>query len=464
MNRQGTSIDGSLYELVARGTKDVYFFEDSAEAEHPFRWRLETYNSVLPEVRNTVPMFPPKWGRKVEWEMDLPGDVLTDVRIVINLPTWIPPSISSLNGKSVLQTTDGKSVGYSNGIGYFLFEKIEIYQDGLLIQEVTGDNLYILSRTRESWNQRILEDTTSGIHGGSALEIQRNATPGRMTLSVPFMGCQGNKNDVGFPICATRNVKYRIVATLRRFEHLIQTSGRDMAFDPCGKSFTYKTSSTGPAVPFTSLRRDQLEEPHLTLQTVQWYLSNADREKLANTVVNIPYRRFYNNTYYLGPSDYFSVANGGTSVCTRDIDASFLVQQISTYFRNSIDLMSGNYSNTSNASDTNGNYISEGAFYAAGKTRESSWPMRLWRNPIQHATQEYSAGIPLWILNWSASSMFPNGGINFTSLDKPFLQFTLLNTATNTILGQREVRMDILCESWAVFHVEKQRGALLFEN
>ena len=60
--------------------------------------------------------------------------------------------------------------------------------------------------------------------------------------------------------------------------------------------------------------------------------------------------------------------------------------------------------------------------------------------------------------------MFPNGGINFTSLDKPFLQFTLLNTASNTILGQREVRMDILCESWAVFHVEAQRGSLLFEN
>lgn len=473
MNRLGTSMDGALYELVARGVKDGYFFEDSEKAEHPFRWRMDTYNAVMPEVRNNVPLFPAKWGGKVEWEMDLPADILTNVRMVCTLPSWLPPSVHAINGKSVVELgSGGRRVGYCNGIGYFLFEKIEIYQDGLLLQQVSGDSLYALSRTRGSWNQRILEDKTSGIHSGSALDIQRNATPGRMTLTVPFMGCQGNKDDKGFPICATRHVKYRIVATLRPFEKLIETSAGDLCYNPCGIAATVVNSNGGQSNAFTTLRRDQLGEPTLYLQTTQWYLSNPDRENLMKKVADIPFRRFYENIYYLGPSDYFSVSNGGTSVCTRNIDASFHVQQVTTYFRNSIDLMSGKYYKTTNdagnGNGTENNYIQDAAFYAAGKTRESVWPMTLWRGPIQHATQEYRAGSvyggSYWTIHWGVSSMFPNGGINFTSLDKPFLQFTLYDTLVNPIIGQRETRMDNVCESWAVFHIENGRGSMLFEN
>jgi hypothetical protein len=38
--RNQTSIEGGLYELVARGEKDKYFIKDDKEALHPFNGHM----------------------------------------------------------------------------------------------------------------------------------------------------------------------------------------------------------------------------------------------------------------------------------------------------------------------------------------------------------------------------------------------------------------------------------------
>ena len=72
--RPETSLDGSLYELVARGEKDKYFFKDDVKSVQPFDFRYGAYPAVLPEVRQTVPITDCKFGNTVEFEFDFESE------------------------------------------------------------------------------------------------------------------------------------------------------------------------------------------------------------------------------------------------------------------------------------------------------------------------------------------------------------------------------------------------------
>ena len=128
MNRNQTSIEGGLYDLVARGAKDVYFTKDEKDAINPFDWRYERYPACLPEIRYTNPLNDVRFGQRVEWEFDLPADVLVEATLVITLPTWLPKEYV-LGNETNLTYADGNPslvYGYVNGIAYFLFESIQI--------------------------------------------------------------------------------------------------------------------------------------------------------------------------------------------------------------------------------------------------------------------------------------------------------------------------------------------------
>jgi hypothetical protein len=70
--RNQTSIDGSLYELAARGVKDTYFIKDDKDAVHPFQWTYDRWPASLPENRLTNPLNQPRWGQRCEFEFDFP--------------------------------------------------------------------------------------------------------------------------------------------------------------------------------------------------------------------------------------------------------------------------------------------------------------------------------------------------------------------------------------------------------
>jgi len=90
-SRNQTSIDGALYDLVARGVKDTYFTKDDKESVNPFDWRYERYPASLPEIRWTNPLNDPRFGQRCEFEFDLPGDVLVEASLVIDLPLGFQP-------------------------------------------------------------------------------------------------------------------------------------------------------------------------------------------------------------------------------------------------------------------------------------------------------------------------------------------------------------------------------------
>jgi hypothetical protein len=218
-----------------------------------------------------------------------------------------------LNANNIITDASGVTYGYTQGIGAFLFESIQFYQDQLLLQEFTGDFLYAWTHLQGTLNKEALAIKELGGHGGTPLEIQRNATPNKLYLRLPLIGCS-HPDDGGLPFVAVTSQKYRIRCKLRKLEDLVENSAGSIKPAPWLRSdLTYKTK-TNTVTPITVLTREQIGRPLITLETTQRYVRSETQAYLKKTPNQIPFIRPFENTLSLDPSDYVSVGNGMSSI------------------------------------------------------------------------------------------------------------------------------------------------------
>jgi hypothetical protein len=459
MLRSQTSAEGSLYELVARGVKDKFFIEDTNKAIHPFDWRYEKYPDSIPEERWTIPINPGRFGGRCEFTFELPADLLVEAYLRIELPSIFPPNIDLSSG-TVLDN-EGYAYGYVNGIAYFLFEKIEIYQDKILLQEVSGDSLFAAALTKKSYNQSLLTDKLAGIHDGSSLGIMRNGLD-YLELCLPMIGC--GEGDSGLPICCLRDQPFRLRLTLRPIEKLIESNGPYV--DPWKRNLIYNTSSG--SINFKGLPYDMIKQPTLSLRTKQLYLSNETRESLSKETIEIPYIRYFDNVFNINQLDYNSVQNGGSASIVRYLDASYTVERIVTFFRNMLDIRLNRLWKFNNNLG-NGQYYNTIKLTIAVRIREEAWNSSVWQNVVANAKETRTSSKNIAIMNWSrgwrisdkpTASREPNGGINFTTADRPMLTLVLNDVLIDPTLGYKQVNMNSCCESWALYKIRNRRGGL----
>ena len=254
--RAGLKTEGGLYEAIARGNKDTFFFEqDPEKAINPFENRYDRIPPNLQELRRIPPLNGAEFGRSCEFEFDTAGDIFLRPTILIDLPSWYPPSPAALNPSLLFtEQATGNTYGYTNGVGYFMFKKIQIFQDKLLLQELTGDSLFALRASRGSLNSAYMENTLAGFHDGTAASIAANATPARIRLELPFLGGRN-----GFPSIAMRKQTFKLRLELRQVEDIIESSdpAATAAPKPWGATFIsmeYVGQTTSP----TTITRSQL--------------------------------------------------------------------------------------------------------------------------------------------------------------------------------------------------------------
>lgn len=460
------NLDGPLYELVSRGNKDVYFQEDSKDAQSLFDNRYAPSAPVLHELRRIPPLNTPDFGRSSEFQLEIAGDVIVSPTLIIDLPTWIPNQYAALNPTSVVQDTAGVTYGYTKGIGYFLFEKIQILQDNILLQEFSGDALWIQSRARESLNHALLQNVLTGSNMNmSGLTIGRNATPGRLRLPLPLVGTQ-SLEDGGFPMLKLPNQAYKVRVFLRRLEDLVEASdGREKPV-PWGRTdFQIQSTESGAFTNFTTLNRDSIGTPTLMLETRHIYTNDPTREALKKTTLDIPFERVYENVFSQNPLEYASPA----PIITRRLDARHPCSRIILAFRSWQDMRRNQLWKIS--SDISGNeYYSQMKFVIAGRDREQVWGPLVWRDIESHAKEERDAGLALATMNFGLGdrkglraptvSRQPDGTINMTTADRPTLWIEL----TDIISGQKRSELRVVVETWAIFRAENDRGTFVFAN
>lgn len=465
--------DGALYELVARGNKDKYFQADTITAVSPFRNNYKKIPAFIHELRKIPPINNTDFGKVVEFDFEVAGDVFTHPTILIDLPSWLPSEYASINYKSVIEDSNGNTYGYTKGIGYFLFSNIQIYQDQILLQEFSGDALYATRITRGSINSAMLENKLIGYHDGSKLSIGRNATPSTLRLELPLIGCQSAK-DGGFPSFAVRSQTVRLRLTLRKLEDLVETSNSQVKPTPWDRpssdinALQIKTSSTGSFTKFSTLDRYKIDKPTLYLETRHIYVDNTSQKELVENSSEYPYSRLFENILYFNNSEYAPLLRGAIASVTRRIDAVYPTSRLIFFLRSKTDIDANRLWKIT-ANTTSQEYYNNIKLLIASKDREHLFSPLLWNLMSQHSKEDRYSGIGLGIMNWDLDSQQgkqppfarqPEGGINFSEADKPTI-YMELQDISDTI---KNTEMRVILDSWSIYETENRRGGLKYAN
>jgi hypothetical protein len=500
---------GALFELVARGNKDVYFLKDSTESVFPYDASYKSSAHHLAERRTMVPINGTAWGNTFEVEIDPYGDVLTDCEFEIELPSWIPslPLVKddsqlydpeTVNSLYPITSSSGnRSYGYVNYVGYFLFERIQFYQDQFLIQEWSGDGLLAKQLSEGSYNSSFLQQTLGGLN--SPIDpvtdlplvrgIQLRATPGHLRVKIPLPGTQC-PGDAGFPLVAMAWQKFRIKATLRSLEDLVVCSGdiskQNPLFYPWNVPEFKYIGEDGIENRFQPIPLSQIGNPTILLSTIQQYVPPRIQEELRSNPIQIPFRRQFENNFTFGELDYIPLDKGGSAAVKRRLDGRHPTEKIFWFFRtqnaldrNQLDNFYNDYFDDKTATATQPYPIPFGSFYyrmklvIAGRDRESDYEPYLWQDISQACKDEKASGLGIGEMKWTTGEKYgaiypierqPEGTVNFTTADRPTLHLDLVNINTNPWILQRKSEFRVFTEGWDVYDVREGRGRLLFAN
>lgn len=467
---------GALYELVARGVKDTYFFEDGPGAVNPFSWKYEKYPAVQTESRHLRPLNACAFDRTILIDIDQYGDILQSAAIHVRLPSWIPPQYRPYIKRGVIRAdvSSNPAYGYTSGPAYALFSKIEILQDNILLQEVTGDALYMLSRHEGSWNRHHYADELAGVYDvNDPLAIQRSADPDRTyIIPLPFIS--------DFPLVAVRGQRFRARLTLRDIKDIVVCSDTGLArpapwSETAFRVWTSPTDVSGTA--FKPLGLAELDPPSVSLEVVQTYLSNEDRDTLAKATYVIPYRRYItHNTSSIGPLTYatYDAEPPVPPAIVRNYDGLYYVDRIYTAVRSDRSLQSGRRTTYNNVTVSGEQYILSLQSAYGSTVRDQDWSALVWNKLAQHAHESYASATSAFIQNYGftphiidadpmKTSYSVVSGLNYSEAVDPNLRL-VLNDIEPDFNGVKAAKLDILLSATAFYAVEKGRGGLLFGN
>ena len=386
--------------MLARGNKDLYFQSDTLSSLSPFRNNYKRIPAYVNELRKIPPMNNIDFGKTIEFEFEVAGDLFTHPTLCIDLPSWLPPNYASLNYKSIVTDLSDNSYGYTKGIGYFLFETIQVYQDQILIQEFSGDALYATRLSRGSLNSAILENELIGFHDGSAVSIGRNATPTTLRLELPLLGCQ-HKDDGGFPSFGVRQQVFRLRCKLRKLEDLVESSDGQSKPEPWNLkkqrvsnqfvNFKVILDSEGTTQYFNSLERYTIEQPVIYLETRHVYVDPDTQKRLVESDLELPFSRLYENIFHFTEKDYRPLSIGALADTTKRIDAVHPASRMVFFMRQYTDIQKNRLWKL--ISDVSNNeYYNNISFLIGSRDRESLFSPRVWNVISQHAKEERYSG------------------------------------------------------------------------
>ena len=459
--------EGALYELVSRGNKDVYFFQDFPDSKFLFDNAYEPQAPYSYEIRSVPPQNSVEFGRTVEFNIDIIGDIMTHPTLLIQLPTWLPSIQAELCKKSIVTDESGVSYGYVNGIAYFLFQQIQIFQDNILLQEFSGDSLWAIAKTCGTYGQEFVTSQLTGEHDGSLLSISRNSAPSTLRLELPILGCQNGSSSTGFPLRSATKHSYRVRCKLRKLEDLVESSDGQVKPTPWDLPTLQQRTSPTSVVSFVPIARSDILPLTLRLETRQIYVPRELQIELESKPQKVPFRRFFENTFSQTSLDYASVLAGGVSPASRRLDGRHPTSRMLWFFRSQVDLNKNRLWKVN--TDQNTPYYNTVSLQIAGQARELPRTPLVWRDINNHAKEDLDTGNDIATMNWTlgaiapirfpASTSQPTGTINMTTADRPTFYIDLANPYSST----PNTQLTVITEGWALFQTDGSGRAEVFQ-
>lgn len=461
-----SSRSGGLLELVARGKKDVFF-----TANPVTRFFHSVYTRSSPFVKEIHVMKPrniPEWGRYVDFDLEHRGDFIKNVYLRLELPTWLPASASKANRTGIVTDLSGVTYGYTNNIGFQILDKIQFFQDQVLISETYGELLEW--RLRQSYTNAttyVLGEEI-GSRNESALAIGRSATPPVLRIPIPILGWQALK-DPGIPMLALKNQRFRIRIHLRKLEEVIVASDGRLRPQPWnGIPLSIQYVKDGP------IDTSQITEPFsvmktlgVSLETTQMYVMPDVQLFIKSQTLRIPYASAQFQQYTI-EDNQMTAAALSSSVFNFPMKIDFIgsTERMLLGFRSEACTLAGQRTQLSAVPNTIRLNI-------ANIDRLKQWLVPVLREVTsywKHARMALDMANPdlpqeVYTLTFGGMDrMMPAGTFNLTRASQPNLYITLNSFPYDIRTIRRTMYALLYAETWNVFEIRNGKGQMMFDD
>jgi hypothetical protein len=454
---------GGLLELVARGKKDLFF-----QSNPSVSYFHSVYRRVAPfveEVYVSQPKNAPEWGKWLEFDLEHRGDLIRKLYLRVTLPTWLPETYAAVNKKTVITDTSGVAFGYTNNIGFQMIEKIQLFQDQVLIQELYGEYLDWRLRQLNSLATTYVIAASVGARGDTSLEIGRSATPGHLRIPIPLIGWE-NVGDSGFPMAAMRKQRFRLRILLRNVENVVVASDTRLNPNPWNKAFQIRRSPTAAPEVFTTLGKHAMRQIQVSLETTQVYVQKDIQEWLRIQEWRIPYRQAQYQAFTIEDNQWNAASSVASFSLPFRLDFVGPANRLLMGFQQEGDRLSGWNSLLERP-------VNQLRLNIANIDRIQSFPPEVfqdvtsyWKN--QRAAQnQANLDKPHAVFTMTfggKDSRQPAGTLNFTRSTPPELWATLASIPIHSRTRSRKAFLHVYAESWKIWQIREEKGMCMVDE
>jgi hypothetical protein len=465
-----TSRAGGLLELVARGKKDIFF------TANPIVSRFHSvYTRAAPFTKETYiakPRNDADWGRWVDFDIEHRGDLLHETYLRIELPTWLPTAAAAANPRGIVTDADGVTYGYCNNIGFQIIQKIQFFNDQILIHEIHGEYLDWRLRQLYTMNTTFVVADDVGSRGESALAIGRAATPRQLRVPIPILGWQ-HLGDPGLPLVALRNQRFRMRVHLRNLDEVVVASDRRIRPAPWGgKPLRVQSSKGGPVdTSLVTLRRTEMKKPCLSLECGYTYVGADIATFLRAGTWQIPF-------YHVQFQESTIEDNVMTAAVSSSVQIPILADCIGSVdhmlvgFRSEASTLSGERHILRSVDDSP--YVRTIRLNIANIDRLKQWPTQIYRDVSSYWKQTRGA-LDLGAANGRLQEIYtlsfggfdldyPAGTLNFTRAVQPTIFVNLNSVSYDPRIVSRKTFVLLYARSWNVFEIKNGIGKSMFDD
>jgi hypothetical protein len=461
-----SSRSGGLLELVARGKKDIFFTSNPQVCF--FHSVYTRFSPFTKEIFLAKPRNNPEWGRFVDFDIDHRGDVLKHLYLRISLPSWIPPTLTNINKTGLITDLSGVSYGYTNSVGFLMIDKIQYFNDNLLLFEYFGTHMDWRSKqTYETGTVALFSDDI-GRRPDTIAGIARSAGAS-LRVPIPMLGWQ-RLEDPGLPLSALRGGRYRIRVHLRPYTDILVAS--DSRIKPNPFNMPLKVQEVQDGVIDTSQKSLPpvcMKGLDISLETTYFYLPNDVNTWLKAATLRFPFRTVQQQIYTLEDNIMNAASTGVTANFPLALEYNGPVDRLLVGIRSEANTLSGQLNNLSPPGG--GAFIRSMRLNIANIDRVKSWDIPVFREVSSYWKNKRISmgpnGNPEEVYTVSFGGFdynSPSGTVSFTRAVLPTLYLVLGSTAYDTRTISRKAYAIVYAEAWNIYEIGSGRGKLMFDD
>jgi len=390
---------------------------------------------------------------------------MKDPVLIIDLPTWLPPNEATINRNALITDLSGVEFGYTQDVGLLMIEKVQFFNDQLLIHEFWGQ--WLEWRSGMQPNSGIYA-ALAGRHLPLPTATAKAATPHQIRIYLPLLGNQYD-DDPGLPMIALSNQRFRIRVYLKRLEEVIEASDRRLKPSPWDSTFIARTAANR-SYTFQTLPRTKIAGPTLTLETTQIYVPRDVQDYLRKTTLPIPFIQNQLCRFTVEDPKWFPIVNTGVTVSLPlPLDFIGAVSRLTVGVQSDADLQSGLLYNTESPTATP--YLQQLRLNLGLRDRMNAFPIAIWRDTMNYYKNSKEArapsGNPFNVYTMAfgpADRTLPLGTFNMSRTMEAVLYADLAAVTADPRTNSRKAYISVYAEAWNLFEIKDGRGLVLFAD